>query len=161
MLQGMDESNFSQILSPFSLMYHAVWRGLSPVCSNISDVDNELWMEMSSHLIGKHILGAWQFCVLLLKGSCRELCQKHFIRVSNFWFYQVFILTGKSRSFKPSLCLFQVRTVATESGGILRHFPCDLWLLSGLLQTEIADITLAFILKSNLLLGPPDMKHYV
>ena len=31
MLQGMEESNFSQILSPFSFIYQAVCSGLSPV----------------------------------------------------------------------------------------------------------------------------------
>ena len=34
MVQGLLGSNFSQILSPLSLMYSAVCRGLSPVCSS-------------------------------------------------------------------------------------------------------------------------------
>lgn len=72
MLQGMLESNFSQTLSPLSLMYHDVCRALSPVWMILmahevirNSFSNEL--NLFLHLVSQNIFGARQFRLLLLR----------------------------------------------------------------------------------------------
>ena len=71
MLQGMFESNFSQTLSPLSLMYHDVCRALSPVCMILMAHEELIFkgthLSLFLHLISQNIFGARQFRLLLLR----------------------------------------------------------------------------------------------
>ena len=71
MLQGMFESNFSQTLSPLSLMYHDVCRALSPVYMILMAHEELIFkgthLSLFLHLISQNIFGARQFRLLLLR----------------------------------------------------------------------------------------------
>ena len=73
MLQGMLESNFSQTLSPLSLMYHDVCSALSPVwvimkmilMAHEKLIFKRTHLSLLLHLIRQNIFGARQFRLLL------------------------------------------------------------------------------------------------
>ena len=75
MLQGMLESNFSQTLSPLSLMYHDVCSALSPVwvimkmilMAHEKLIFKGTHLSLLLHLISQNIFGARQFRLLLLR----------------------------------------------------------------------------------------------
>ena len=88
MVQGLLGSNFSQILSPLSLMYSAVCRGLSPVCSSSESLQLQKYDLVTS--MGRIRWECWLYATQSLDArDITWLATTYFELVSSACFFSV------------------------------------------------------------------------